>query len=174
MYKLLHQNFFHPDSVFVDHLLTGLSQGFCVGAVSSLTSSYVSKNLQSALKEPVIVSKLLKKELDKGYLIGPFFFPLFRISPIGVASRKFSGKKRLIFDLSAPHNRPLPSVTSIITPEPFSLHYSSIENAIKLIKLAGQGECPLFFTSSTTFCWLTLLASNPISCCPNWEVCSAI
>ena len=52
---------FHPDPVFVDHLLTGLSQGFRVGAVSSLSSSYVPKNLQSALKEPVLVSDLLKK-----------------------------------------------------------------------------------------------------------------
>ena len=102
----------------------------------------MSKNLQSALKEPVLVSDLLKKELDKGYLIGPLYatpFSVFRISPIGVVSRKYSGKKRLIFDLSAPHNGPSPSVNSIIPPEPFSLFYSSIEHAIKLIKLAGQG-----------------------------------
>ena len=66
-------------------------------------------------------------------------FSVFRISPIGVVSRKYSGKKRLIFNLSAPHNGPSPRVNSIIPPEPFSLFYSSVKHAIKLIKLAGQG-----------------------------------
>ncbi len=50
-------------------------------------------------------------------MIGPFDNPpfnLFRISPIGVATRKFSGKKRLIIDLSAPHNSPFPSINSLI------------------------------------------------------------
>uniref|UniRef100_UPI0037E76AD8 uncharacterized protein n=1 Tax=Semicossyphus pulcher TaxID=241346 RepID=UPI0037E76AD8 len=65
--------------------------------------------------------------------------PIFRTSPIGVATRKYSGKKRLIFDLSAPRSGPVASVNSLIPPEPFSLHYASVDNAIKLIKLAGQG-----------------------------------
>ncbi|XP_029927907.1 uncharacterized protein LOC115373572 [Myripristis murdjan] len=132
----------HPDSVFVDHLLSGLSQGFRVGVVSSLSSSYVSKNLQSAIQEPDLVSQLLKKELDKGYLIGPFNsspFPVFRTSPVGIATRKYSGKKRLIVDLSAPRSGPVPSINSLIPPAPFSLHYSTVDNAIKLIKLSGQG-----------------------------------
>ena len=64
---------------------------------------------------------------------------MFRTSPIGVATRKYSGKKRLLFDFSAPHSRPYPSINSLIPLEPFSLHYSTVDNAIKLIKLAGQG-----------------------------------
>lgn len=133
---------FHPDFVFVDYLLSGLSQGFRVGVVSPLASTYVSQNLQSASKEPAVVSKLLKKEVDKGYVIGPFKaspFSLFRASPLGVATKKYTGKKRLIFDLSAPHTGPTPSINSLIPSEPFSLHYSTVDNAIKLIKLAGQG-----------------------------------
>ncbi|XP_029912014.1 uncharacterized protein LOC115362289 [Myripristis murdjan] len=116
--------------------------GFRVGVVSSLSSSYVSKNLQSAIQEPDLVSQLLKKELDKGYLIGPFnssLFPVFRTSPVGIATRKYSGKKRLIVDLSAPRSGPVPSINSLIPPAPFSLHYSTVDNAIKLIKLSGQG-----------------------------------
>ena len=122
-------------------MLTGLSQGFWVGVFSSLTSSYVSKNVHSALKELVIVSKLLIKEFNKGYLVGPFSsspFPVFHTSPIGVATRKYSRKRRLIFDLSAPHSRSYPSVNNLIPLKPFSLHYT-MDNAIKLIKLAGQG-----------------------------------
>jgi len=124
----------HPD-----YLLSGLSQGFWVGVVSPLASTYVSQNLQSALKDPAVVSKLLKKEVDKGYVIGPFKaspFSVFRSSPLGIDTKKYTGKKRLIFD---PHTGPTPSINSLIPSEPFSLHYSTVDNAIKLIKLAGQG-----------------------------------
>ncbi|KAI2650053.1 Pro-Pol polyprotein [Labeo rohita] len=59
--------------------------------------------------------------------------------PIGVATRKFSGKKRLIIDLSSPHNSPFPSINSLIPLEEFSLHYHDVDQAITLIKEAGRG-----------------------------------
>lgn len=132
----------HPDPVFVDFLLSGLSQGFRVGVISDVPFSYVCNNLQSAIKEPDVVSELLRKEVSKGYLIGPFSsspFSLFRVSPIGIATRKYSAKKRLIFDLSAPHLGAVPSIHDLIPIAPFSLHYASVDHAIELIKLAGQG-----------------------------------
>ncbi|XP_037622955.1 LOW QUALITY PROTEIN: uncharacterized protein LOC119486715 [Sebastes umbrosus] len=64
---------------------------------------------------------------------------VFRTNPLGIATRKYSGKKRLISDLSAPRSGPYSSINSLIPPKPFSLHYASVDNAIKLIKLAGQG-----------------------------------
>lgn len=64
---------------------------------------------------------------------------MFRSSPIGLATRKYSGKKRLIFDLSAPRSGPFASVNSLIPLEPFSLDYASVDNGIKLIKLSGHG-----------------------------------
>lgn len=39
------------------------------------------------------VDSLIQKELDKGYLIGPFqtsLFNAYRVNPIGVATRKYS------------------------------------------------------------------------------------
>lgn len=51
----------HPDSMFVDHLL---SQGFWVGVITLPTVTYVTKNLQSAAKEPNIVSQLLEREVS--------------------------------------------------------------------------------------------------------------
>nr|XP_010778599.1 PREDICTED: uncharacterized protein LOC104953359 [Notothenia coriiceps] len=132
----------HQDSAFVDYLLSGFSQGFRVGVLSSPTVTFVAKNLQSAAKEPNIVSQLIDKELLKGYIIGPFSsspFSVFRSNPIGIATRKYSGKKRLIFDLSAPRSDPFCSVNSIIPPDQFSLHYASVDNAIKMIKFTGHG-----------------------------------
>lgn len=132
----------HPDTGFVNFLLTGLSQGFHVGITPSPSSSYVSKNLQSAMNEPAVVSQLLQREVLKGYMIGPFKSPpfsLFRTSPLGVATRKYSGKKRLILDHSAPHSGPVPSLNSLIPPAPFSLYYATVDHAIAQIKVAGRG-----------------------------------
>ncbi len=101
-------------------------------------------------------------------MIGPLDkspFPVSRINPIGVATQKYSGKKRLIIDLSAPHHDEVQSVNSLIPLQPFSLYYASIDNAIKLIKQAGRGAwlskaditdafkvMPLHFTMASVRC----------------------
>ncbi|XP_078142279.1 uncharacterized protein LOC144539879 [Centroberyx gerrardi] len=67
------------------------------------------------------------------------FSQVFRISPIGVATRKYSGKKRLIMDLSSPHGSHIPSINSVIPSPDFSMQYATIDHAITLIRLAGRG-----------------------------------
>lgn len=132
----------HPNSVFVDHLLSGLSQGFRVGVLADPEVTYVAKNLLSAVSDPDTVARLVASEVSKGYIVGPFDsspFSVFRTSPLGVATGKYSGKKRLIFDLSAPRCGPVLSINSLIPPVPFSLHYATVDDAVKLIKLAGRG-----------------------------------
>ena len=137
----------HPDECFVDYLLTGLVQGFTAGLLKIPDVSVFCPNLMSATREPEVVDKLLEKEVDKGFMVGPFDsspFAVTRVNPIGVATRKYSGKKRLIIDLSAPHSssRPRPnvqSINSLIPLPPFSLCYASVDHAISLIKVAGKG-----------------------------------
>ncbi len=73
-------------------------------------------------------------------MVGPFSkspFSLFIVSPIGVATRKYSLKKGVIIDLSAPHDSSIPSMHSLIPLEAFSLYYTSVDNAV--IKSAGAG-----------------------------------
>ena len=74
-------------------------------------------------------------------MISPFEAPPSQvcISPIGVATRKFSGKKCLIVDLSSPHNSSVPSINSLIPLDKFSLKYLDIDQAVELIKITGQG-----------------------------------
>lgn len=132
----------HPDRPFVNFLITGLSQGVLIGIPHLPTSSLVIPNLQSALNEPATISQLLLKEVNKGYVIGPFSsppFPFYRVNPLGVATRKYAEKKRLILDLSAPHSGPHSSINSLIPKPPFSLFYATVDHAISLIKSAGQG-----------------------------------
>ncbi|XP_029904174.1 uncharacterized protein LOC115356996 [Myripristis murdjan] len=105
-------------------------------------SSSTCHNLQSALTEPATVDKLLAKEVSDGFMIGPFSsppFPIHRISPLGIATRKYSGKKRLIIDLSSPHGTATPSINSLIPSPDFSMHYSTITHATNLIRRAGRG-----------------------------------
>ncbi len=123
-------------------IMSGLSHGFHPGVRNLPTQSLICPNLQSALTEPETVDILIKKEIDANFMIGPFSVPpfnVFRVSPIGIATRKFSGKKRLIIDLSSPHNSPFPSINSLIPLEEFSLHYHNIDQAITLIKITGRG-----------------------------------
>ena len=132
----------HPNRCFVNYLITGLVQGFLAGLIWLPKMSFFCKNLQSALKEPKVVDTLLEKEVTKGFMIGPFDkspFSTTRINPIGIATRKYSGKKRLIMDLSAPHNDETRSINSLIPPELFSLCYATTDDAIKLIQKAGRG-----------------------------------
>lgn len=84
------------------------------------------KNLLSARKQPEVVDKLVKSELEKGFLTGPFEEPPFtnyRVSPIGVATGRYSKKPRLIVDLSSPHDSEQNSINSLINKEECSLSY---------------------------------------------------
>lgn len=113
-----------------------------MGVLSPLCTTFVAKNLQSALNEPDVVSSLLAREVNKGYVVGPFSsppFPVFRVNSLGVATRKYSGKKRLIFDMSSPHSPHVASINECIPLSPFSLYYASVDHAIQLIKVAGHG-----------------------------------
>ena len=97
----------HPDRDFVDYLCDGLTYGFDTMISDITVPTKECRNLRSALERPDTVDSLIKSETQKGFLEGPFLkppFARFRVSPIGVAIGKYSGKPRLIVDLSSPHD----------------------------------------------------------------------
>ncbi|CAF2986886.1 unnamed protein product, partial [Rotaria sp. Silwood2] len=116
--RLEHELAGHPDKEFTSFLLSGLCEGF-----------------DTARRDPKNVTCLVAEELNKGFLIGPYNSPPFinyRINPIGLVESKYSKKKRLIFDLSAPHNdKDHPSINS--------LSYVTVDDAIKSIQKFGKG-----------------------------------
>ena len=124
--------------------MNGLRSGFHTGVCSSDLPSYHCRNLLSARRDPNTVSEILRSELDRGYIIGPFAKPPYtqcRISPVGIAEHKYSGKKRLIVDLSAPHdNEHHQSINNLISKEDFSLSYVKVDDAIKIIQKLGCGS----------------------------------
>lgn len=128
----------------VNYLLTGLRCGFHTGINSIPPKPLICHNLMSARSQPIITSALIQSELDKGYLKGPFDsipYSNYRINPVGIAEGKYSKKKRLIVDMSAPHNNDEhPSLNELIDKSQFSLHYVTIDNAIEYIRKCGQGS----------------------------------
>ena len=112
------------------------------------------KNNLSARKDPGTVSSLLESEKVKGFVIGPFItppFPKYRINPLGIATGKYSGKKRLILDLSAPHNTGHCSVNELIDKDTCSMSYVKIDDAIKIIMHCGTGAWLCKFDISDAF-----------------------
>ena len=133
----------HPDRSFVNKLYDGMVNGFDLGIDSPPTSSLMCRNLKSATDNSQFVSEAIKKEVDKGFVSGPFDTPpfdVFRASPIGVAVSKYSKKKRLILDLSSPHDDgENASINSLIDKDSFRLKYTTVDDAITIIKRLGIG-----------------------------------
>ena len=127
----------------MNYLCTGLKDGFDPGISELPKETYVCRNNKSARKQPSDVDHLIENEVNKGYLLGPFKdspFGIFRVSPIGIAEGKYSKKKRLIVDLSAPYEHSsVISINDLIDKETNSLTYVTIDSAIGLIKSAGVG-----------------------------------
>ena len=96
----------YPDVLFTKYLINELKYGFNTGFKILPEHSIECKNLVSAILQPQCVTSLIDNEVSKEYFCGPFKnipFKHFCINPIGIAEGKYSKKKRLIVDLSAPH-----------------------------------------------------------------------
>ena len=134
----------HPDRNFVQFLINGLRHGFDTGVRFPPQKSLECENLLSARKDPDFVTEELQREKDKGYVIGPFDqspYEIYRVSPLGVATHKYSGKKRLIVDLSSPHgNAEHESINNLIDKDHYSLVYVKLEDAIRKIKEYGPAS----------------------------------
>ena len=127
----------HPDKAFVSWLLHSIDNGVSLGYAGPRTSQ-ISPNLSSARVHPVVIDQELAKECAAGRILGPFTtppFPNLRCSGLGVVPKK-NGKWRVIMHLSAP---PGNSINDFIDPQQFPMHYSSVDDAVRLILRTGQG-----------------------------------
>ena len=121
-----------------------MKQGFHTGIQELPSTTLECKNLLSASSQPEVTTQLIQSEVEKGFLIGPLDkmpFSIYRTNPIGVAEGKYSQKKRLIVDMSAPHNDENNTcLNDMIVKEDFSLNYVTVDDAIARIKEKGKGS----------------------------------
>ena len=130
----------HPDKTCVEYLCSGLRNG-CDTLVktNNITTKECRNNLSARLQGNV-VTELIEKEVQKGFVYGPFSEPPFknyRVSPIGVAEGKHS-KRMLILDLSAPHNDHDISINGLIDRDKCSMSYIEIDDVIKIKTQYGK------------------------------------
>ena len=84
-------------------MCNGIRDGFDNMITNADLLTFECRNNFSARSQPAIVKDLIDKQCEKGFLSGPYKIPPFkkyRVSPLGLAERKYSKKKRLILDLS--------------------------------------------------------------------------
>ena len=122
----------HPNLSLVQYICNGLTFGFDIG-YSGPISPGASKNLRSAYDHSSEVNEALNKELTRGHTLGPYHIPPFKNFHI---SPKKDGFYRLILDLSSPRGE---SINDGIDPEEYSVHYTSFDEAVDMVRLAGQG-----------------------------------
>ena len=94
-------------------------------------SKLESPNWPSAIQFRDKVDDVVRGDLKLNRLHGPFDIPPYEryvISPLGAFLKRDGIKVRVIHDLSYPHGR---AVNSSIDPESYSLHYTSIDNAVE-------------------------------------------
>ena len=95
------------------------------------------KNAKSAYSSPQTITTAILKELKAGHAVGPFKkppFPNFVVNSLGLRPKK-NGGHRIIMDLSQPISD---SVNDNINKEEFSLHYATVDDAVKMINQLGQ------------------------------------
>ena len=127
----------HPDAAWVKRLLHGIEHGVHLG-YHGPRCHRIAKNLASAFQHPQIIDKEIQKEVDLGRILGPYTsppMPSLQCSGVGVVAKK-SGGWRMIMHLSAPPDR---SINDGIDKQEFTLRYSTIDDAVKLIQKHGQG-----------------------------------
>ena len=126
------------DPAIATYLVNGFRFGFSIRYFGDKVTCR-STNLKSAFGNPREVTDKLKKEVLSGGIIGPFDTPPFknfRISPLGLVPKKALGEFRLIHHLSFPEGF---SVNDGIPKELSSVHYATIDGAIKKISSLGAG-----------------------------------
>ena len=125
------------DHSLVQFLESGFTFGFPLH-FDGPRCSQEAPNLLSAMQNPAAVNAKLSKELDAHRLAGPFSsppFPVFRVSPLDLVPKKVEGEFRLIHHLSYPRGS---SLNDGISFDYTSVSYSTVEDAIGLIKSVGQ------------------------------------
>ena len=126
----------HTDPTWVQELITGITKGVSLG-YQGQRCQCISNNLISAYKHPKIIDEELSKELRLQRIAGPFDLPPvtnLQCSGVGAIPKK-TGGWRMIMHLSAHQEK---SINDGILKEDFSLHYSTTDDAVRMIHRLGS------------------------------------
>ena len=131
----------HPDTAYATYMLDGLTNGFCIGFNYRHCSLHSrGSNHPSSLVNEKVVDDRIAAEVTAGRLYGPLPIHLksrVHVSPMGLVPKPLQANKfRLIVDLSHPAGA---GVNDGISPTLCSLHYTSVDEVVSIIKQLGRG-----------------------------------
>lgn len=124
----------HPDPAFSHYILSGLQQGFHIGADRACRCLRPGPgNFPSARQHPQLIHSHIAKEVQAGRLLGPLpghLVPLCHCRPIGLIPKPHQpGKWRLIVDLSSPAGH------SAISNQVTHMHYEELVPVVMAIAM---------------------------------------
>jgi hypothetical protein len=132
----------YPDSQVKEYLISGFRQGFQTGIAYMPTDTLICPNNLSCRNDMGAAVDLIDYEVKHDYVIGPYTkppFDIYRINPVTIAQGKYSMKKRLVVDLSAPHDsQEEVSLNDLIDKDRFTLSYVKLDQAIWIIRQFGK------------------------------------
>ena len=132
----------HPDPSFAQYLLRGIQHGIRIGPRAQGGRCRAKRNLRSAYEHPGVIEAYLTREVELGRIIRlstdvALCLSNLQISPFGVIpKRNCPNKWRLIVDLSSPEGF---SVNDELDRAMCSIKYSSIDDAVNIIRHLGRG-----------------------------------
>ena len=128
----------YPNKIAAQILKDGFTFGFKLAYQGSRVAREA-KNLKSIDNLLDKALEKLDKEVKLGRIAGPFQsmpLPDLIISPIGLVPKSEPGKYRLIQHLSYPDGS---SINDGIDRDMCTVHYTSFDEAVKLVVSAGKG-----------------------------------
>ena len=129
----------HPDSIYRDFIISGLTEGFQIGFKCDQRLFSSKSNMRSAILNPAVIDEYLTKERAAGRFIGPLSPEVdVHLSHFGVIPKgHIPGKWRLITDLSYP---PGLSVNDGIDNELCSLKYVTVDIVAGMVAMLGPAS----------------------------------
>lgn len=127
----------YPLQHIAHELINGFQYGFNI-CYSGIREYQKSKNMKSAQTNSQQLQEKIDQEVKLGRVAGPFKnIPMSNIkcSPIGIVPKK-QGGWRMICNLSAPEGN---SVNDFIDPDLCTVHYTSFDSTVRMIKELGKG-----------------------------------
>ena len=130
----------HPDKEWVQILVRGIQQGFCVGHDQSVGELRRCRgNMCSSREQRAVIQEYLDEEVEASrvWRVSPKEEAKVHCSPFGVIPKKGKpGRWRLIVDLSTLDGG---SVNEGVSKEWSSLHYMSMDHVVEQVFKVGRG-----------------------------------